>query len=550
MSDRPALESNGWDETYDIVIVGSGAAGLTAGVTAARRGLKPLVVEKAAVWGGTSALSMGGMWVPANQLMIRAGRNDSKEEGIKFLSRVIPPDGPATASDRQIAYVDNAARMLDELIDAGMQLRADIDHPDYLSEEPHAKVGRCVDTKIFDGKKLGPRLKTMRRSTLPFAVGLADLPVMGRGDRGRMAYVFLRYYILKMLGQAPLGAGESLVAQLMAILQQHQVPVWLQTNLEEIVFEGGRAAGVIVRSQGRLRRIAASAGVILCSGGFAHDETLRRRMHNVTGSLSGASPDDTGDVIKMADAIGGMMTLSDDAWWASCFVMPDGTPVLSHLERSLPFSICVGSDGTRFTNESEDYYSFGRTIVRRGVNEPVWHIIDARHRRRYAFLGNPPGQTPKALIDGGFFKTADSLSELAQKCGIDGAGLMATVDRFNRFAKSGVDEDFHRGESKYDRFWGDKAQKANPNLGTIERSPFYATRIFAGDLGTKGGYVTNADAQVLNRDGKPMEALYASGNVTAPVMGKSYPGPGVTLGPAMTFAYLAAEHAARRRSNR
>ncbi len=474
------MQSNGWDEAYDMVIVGSGAAGLTAGIIAARRGLKPLVIEKAAVWGGTSALSMGGMWVPGNQLMTKAGRKDSKEEGIKFLNRVVPVDGPATASDRQIAFVDNATRMLDELIDAGMQLRADIDHPDYLSEEPHANVGRCVDTKIFDGKKLGPWLKTMRRSTLPFAVGLADLPVMGRGDRGRMAYVFLRYYFLKMLGQEPLGAGGSLVAQLMAVLQQHQVPVWLETRLEEIVFDGGRAVGVIVRSPGRLRRVAAYAGILLCSGGFAHDEGLRRRMHNVTGSLSGASPDDTGDVIKMADGIGAMTEMSDDAWWASSFVMPDGTPALSHLERSLPFSICVGLDGKRFMNESEDYYSFGRAIVRRGVNEPVWHIIDARHRQRYAFLGNPPGHTPKALIDAGFFIAANSLSELAQKCGIDEAGLKATVDRFNGFARSGVDEDFHRGESKYDRFWGDSNQKPNPNLGPIERAPFLATRIRAG----------------------------------------------------------------------
>jgi 3-oxosteroid 1-dehydrogenase len=550
MTDGLASHSNGWDEAYDLIIVGSGAAGLTAAIAAASRGLKPLIIEKAALWGGTSALSMGGLWVPGNQLMAKGGRLDSKEEGLKFLSTVVPPDGLATAPERQAAFVENATQMLDELIDAGMRLQADIDHPDYLSEEPHASIGRCVDPKIFNGKKLGPWLKTLRRSTIPFAVGLADLPVMGRGDKGRMAYVFLRYSLLRLLGQEPLGAGCSLVAQLMAVLQRQQVPVELETSLEEVVFDGGRAAGAVVRAHGRSRRIAARAGVILCSGGFAHDEALRRRMHKLTGSLSGASPDDTGDVIKMADQMGAMVEMSEDAWWASSFAMPDGTPALSHLERSLPFGICVGTDGKRFTNESADYYSFASAVVRRGVDEPAWLIIEARHRQRYAFLGNPPGHTPKALIDSGFFKKADSLSDLARQCGIDEAGLKATVERFNGFARSGVDADFHRGESKYDRYWGDTSQKANPNLGTIERAPFYATRLYAGDLGTKGGYVTDAHARVLNNQGVPIEGLYASGNVTASVMGKSYPGPGITLGPAMTFGYLAAKHAAQRRSNR
>lgn len=546
MRDRLASQSNDWDDAYDVVIVGSGAAGLTAGITAARRGLKPLVVEKAAVWGGTSALSLGGIWVPANQLMLKAGCQDSAENAIQFLRNVVPPDGLATRSDRQVAFVENAPRMVDELIETGMQWQAETGHPDYISEDPHATLGRCLDEQVFNGKKLGPWLKTLRPSAFPYAVQLADLPLMGKGNRRRLGYVLLRHYGRKLVGQVPLGAGNSLVAQLMVILQRYRVPVWLETSLDEILVDAGKALGVVVSSNGRPRRVAARTGVILCAGGFAHDDELRRQHHHITGALSSACPEDTGDVIKMAEQIGAMTELSDDAWWSTTYRMPDGTPSPSHFERSVPFGLCVGSDGKRFVNESWDYYHFARAIVRRG-GEPVWLIFESRHRKKYPFLGSPPGITPRWMINSGFLKTAASLKELANKCGIDKANLLATVQRFNAFAATGVDEDFHRGESKYDRHWGDPAQRPNPNLGAIERAPFYAAQVHAGDLGTKGGYVTDANAQVLSQDGKPIEGLYASGNVTASIMGKSYPGPGVTLGPAMTFAYIAAEHAAKRR---
>ena len=548
MGDRPASQSNDWDDAYDVVIVGSGAAGLTAGIVAARRGLKPLIIEKAPVWGGTSALSLGGVWVPANQLMLKAGCKDSAENAIQFLRNVVPHDGLATAPDRQAAFVENAPRMVDELIESGMRWQAETGHPDYVSEDPHAALGRCLDEQVFNGKKLGPWLKTLRPSAFPYAVQLADLPLMGKGNLRRLGYVALRHYGRKLVGQAPLGAGGSLVAQLMVILQRYQVPVRLETSLQEVVVDEGTAVGVVVRPKGRPRRVAARAGVILCAGGFAHDDELRRQQHHITGALSSACPEDTGDVIKMAEHIGAMTELSDDAWWATTYKMPDGSVSASHFERSVPFGICVGSDGKRFVNESWDYYHFARAIVRRG-GEPVWLIFESRHRKKYPFLGSPPGITPRWMTKSGFLKKATSLAELAGECGIDAANLLATVQRFNAFARTGVDEDFHRGESKYDRHWGDPVQQPNPNLGPIERAPFYAAQVHAGDLGTKGGYVTDTDARVLSKDGNPIEGLYASGNVTASIMGKSYPGPGVTLGPAMAFAYIAAEHAAKRLSH-
>jgi len=544
MSDQPA-----WDESYDIVVVGAGAAGLTAGITAARHGLKPLIVEKAPVWGGTSALSLGGVWVAANPVMLEAGCKDSTDNAIQFLRDVVPPDGTPTATERQVAFVENGPRMVAELIESGMQWQAETSHPDYDSEDPHAAVGRCLDEAVFDGKKLGPWLQTLRPSPLsPYAVQLADLPEMGKGKLSRLGYVVLRHYGRKLRGQAPLGAGSSLVAQLMEILQRYTVPVWLETPLEEVVFEGDRAVGVIVRSNGKVRRVAARAGVVLCAGGFAHDAAMRHRLHNMSGALSSAAAEDTGDVIKMAESMGAMTQFSSDAWWTTTYRMPDGSPSPSHIERSVPIGICVGSDGKRFVNESFDYYHFGRAMVERG-GEPVWLVFEARHRRRYPLLGNPPGFTPRWMTKSGFLKTARTIPELAQQCGIDGRTLVETVQRFNGFARTGVDEDFHRGERHYDRHWGDPRQTPNPNLGPLERAPFYAAQVHLGDLGTKGGFVTDANAQVLNRHGEPIAGLYASGNVTASVMGDSYPGPGVTLGPAMAFAYLAVEHAAKVQAN-
>jgi 3-oxosteroid 1-dehydrogenase len=550
MQERHAAQPGDWDDSYDIVIIGSGAAGMTAGIIAARRGLKPLMVEKAPVWGGTTAISMGGIWVPANRLMARAGIHDTAEDALQFLAEAVPPGGLATSVERQAAFVENAARMMDELVDAGMQWDIDADLPDYDSELPHASIGRCLDSKVVNGRKLGAMLRTMRRSTLlPFAVQLADLPPMGKGRMSRMVQVVLRHYSRKLVGQEPLGAGESLAAQLMMILQRLKVPVQLETSLREVVMEAGKAAGVVVTSGGRDRRIRATSGVILCAGGFAHHEETRQRLHNLSGTMSSASPDDTGEVIRMAADIGALTELSDDAWWTSAFATPEGTPSPSHFERSVPFSLCVGSDGKRFTNESLDYYHFTRAMVDRG-GEPVWLIFDARHRKRYPFQGLMPGATPKAMIASGFLKTASSMSELARICCIDPVHLLVTIERFNRFAETGIDKDFHRGESRYDRHWGDPAQQPNPNLGPVGEAPFYAVQIHVSDLGTKGGYVTNANAQVLDLKGQPIEGLYASGNVTAPVVGKSYPGPGITLGPAMTFAQLAVEHATAQFSKR
>lgn len=300
-------------------------------------------------------------------------------------------------------------------------------------------------------------------------------------------------------------------------------------------------------------RIAARHAVMLGAGGFARARKYREQVQQRDGTYSEAPDGDTGDAIRLADGIGAMTAMMAEAWWGPVSWFPGtngdrpGTPIFMQWERSLPHAIVVNQAAARFANESKDYYQFAATMWEQKV-EPAWVIMDRRHRDKYLFAGVMPGKPPQLLIDNGYFRVADTIEGLATKCGLDPTALSATINRFNTMAQTGKDSDFGRGETAYDRMWGDPIY-SNPNLGTIEQGPFYASAIYVGDIGTKGGLVTNADAQVLDTNGTPIEGLYAAGNTTASLTGKSYPGPGVTLGPAMTFGYLAAKHAARRVKN-
>jgi 3-oxosteroid 1-dehydrogenase len=263
----------------------------------------------------------------------------------------------------------------------------------------------------------------------------------------------------------------------------------------------------------------------------------------VDGSWSSTVGADTGDAITAATALGAETALMDDAWWGASFLMPGGGAAFCLWERSLPGSIIVDDHGERFVNESTSYVDVGHAQLRHGA-VPAWLVLDGRHRDRYLFATMLPHRTPRSLIENGFFVRASSLPELARQTGIDEAGLLKTVARFNGFASSGVDEDFGRGTSVYDNYYGDPRVSPNPNLGPIDRPPFWATRVYPGDLGTKGGLLTDERARVLRSDGGVIAGLYAAGNTTATVMGRTYPGPGGTLGPATVFGYLAATNLA------
>jgi 3-oxosteroid 1-dehydrogenase len=257
------------------------------------------------------------------------------------------------------------------------------------------------------------------------------------------------------------------------------------------------------------------------------------------------NPGDTGEMIRAAMALGAQTDLMDEAWWMGTSVLPDGSSGGMHSPNDIgkPHCIVVGRDGRRFVNESNSYMEFGQRMYAAGA-VPAWAVFDSRHRNSYPWGLALPGRTPRDLLDKGYFKKADTLAELAALCGIDAEGLARQVARFNTFARNGKDEDFQRGDSAYNRYYGDPSHKPNANLGTIEKAPFYAVEMVPGDVGTSGGVMTDEYARVLKADGAIIPGLYATGNSTAAVVGRSYPGAGASVGPSMTFGYIAALHAA------
>lgn len=418
--------------------------------------------------------------------------------------------------------------------------------PDYNMHLPGATVGRLVEAGAFDARPLGPWLVTMRPSGFPLALDTSQIFEIARGVssfRGirTLAFAVAGYALRRIAGQRPVKLGASLAAQLMIMAQRLNVAVRLNCALRKVVFEDGRAVGAIVESGGAPHQIRARRGVILCAGGFAHDADFRRKVQGLSGEWSSASADDTGDVVKMADELGAAVAGLDQAWWGPTLVYPSGRLHFTISDRSLPGTMMVDAVGRRFTNESQSYNDVGLDMIRNHL-QWAWLIVDGRSRKRYFFGTAPPGVTPTSLIKQGFFIKTGSLKELASRCGMDPEVFGNTVKRFNSFADTGVDVDFSRGSSEYDRYGGDPKVRPNPNLGRIHTPPFLATRLYLGDLGTKGGLVTDEHARVLRPNGSVIDGLYAGGNTTASVMGKSYPGPGATLGAAMTFGYIAAVH--------
>jgi 3-oxosteroid 1-dehydrogenase len=543
----PAMREQLKDQ-YDVVIVGSGAAGLVGAITAAKLGLSAVIIEKAAVWGGTSSLSGGAMWVPANHLMAEDGEPDTYEEAAGYLKLALHHDGPATSRERQRAFLLGAPRMLRMVMDEGVALIREPHQPDYLAHLPHARIGRAVEPSISDGQKLGEDLDTLRRypGNLP-AVRLGELASIGQGlstlsGIKTMLKVGIRHRAMKLVGKKPLGMGTALVAELMQVVRRFKVPVILNCRLDDVVLKDGGVVGMTCDPAGSGRRTISARSVLLSAGGFAH-AAQREELQGTDGRFSLASPDDTGEMLSLARRIGADLELLDSAWWGCVVRYPNGTPGFTVTERSAPGSIIVDQRGNRFTNEAQNYNLVGRDIRSHNA-DPAWLIIDSRHRSKYRFGLMLPGRTPKAMFDLGFFKKASTIEDLAHACGINAPDLSQTVKRFNAFARAGVDQDFRRGENAYENYWGDPSCKPNPNLGPIERPPFLATRVYAGDTGTRGGFLTDGHGRVL-RSGQPIDGLYATGNCTASIFGRGDPGPGGTLSPAMTFAFLAVEDTAR-----
>jgi 3-oxosteroid 1-dehydrogenase len=341
--------------------------------------------------------------------------------------------------------------------------------------------------------------------------------------------------------------GRALVARMRMVLKDAGVPLWLKTSMTElIVDDAGAVVGVLAERDGRTVRIGARRGVLLATGGFDHNQDMRAKYLPKHGApdLSAGARENTGDGIVAGQRLGAAVDLMDDAWWMPSVLHPMGAVIPLVSERCIPPSVIVNGRGERFTNESSPYVNFVHDQLD-GGHVPAWFVMDNKAKSRYPFAQVLPGVPfPQGFYDSGVVHKADTLRDLAEQIGVRADTLVATVDRFNGFARTGKDEDFGRGDSAYDRYYGDPTMK-NPCLDEITQGPFYAIRCEAGDLGTKGGLVTDADARVLREDGSVIDGLYATGNTSASVMGNEYAGAGATIGPAMVFGYIAAQHAAQ-----
>ena len=533
---------------FDVVVAGSGAAGMTAALTAAHLGLSALVIEKAGSFGGSTARSGGGIWAPGNAVLRAAGVADSAEQARAYLAYVA--EGVPAA--RREALLEHGPDML-ALVLAKTPLRFAWvpGYADYYPEAPGGlAAGRSIEPVPLDGRRvLGGELDRLARPYLPSPVAITQAEYrwlsLGRHPRGirAAARVAGRAARARLLGQRMLSLGQALTAGLRAGLLTADVPVWVDTPLTGLETEDGRVTGVRVRGEPAV--IRARRGVLIATGGFERDEQMRRRYQRApigTEWTTGA-PGNTGDGIRAGLNLGAEVGLMDDAWWGPSIPLPGG-PYFCLAERSLPGCVLVNGAGQRFVNESAPYVDAVHAMYDGNTPEnphiPAWLVFDQRYRDRYVFAGLPPRRArPRHWYAAGAVLRADDLAGLARQAEIDSDGLVKTVTRFNEFAAAGRDEDFGRGDSAYDRYYGDP-RRANPNLAPLARPPFYAVKIVPGDLGTKGGLCTDERARVLRPDGTAIEGLFAAGNASAAVMGHSYAGAGATIGPAMTFGYIAA----------
>ncbi|MFC7886268.1 FAD-dependent oxidoreductase [Streptomyces sp. NPDC057376] len=548
-----------WDHTYDVVVAGSGAAGMAAAITARLRGLTVLVVEKNDVYGGTTALSGGAIWVPDNFHLDAAGLGDTPEKARAYLDATV---GERVPAERKAAYVEHGPRMVREFHDrTAVRFVHTPGYSDYYPERLGGfPEGRSVEPRIFDLTRLPPGQRaTLNRAGLP-TYGLTitskdfrHLNMVARTWAGRRTSVRVaaRAAGALLLRRKPLSLGEALIARMRHSLDRLGGELWLSAPLTGLVEDNGRITGVrVTREDGRERAIRATGGVVLASGGFSHNQRLREKYLPAPTATewSSAADGQTGDGLELGQSAGAAVDLMDRVWGAPSVVPPGGRPFFLVADRGVPGMVIVDSAGERYANEAAPYHEFVDAMYAHHRPEastvPSWMILDARSKARYIVLGLFPGQSfPKPWLESGFVKRAGTVEELAARTGLPPERLRATVDRFNGFARAGRDEDYHRGDSVYDRYYGDPTLP-NPNLAPLEKGPYYAIPVHPGDIGTKGGLVTDAMARVLREDGTAIDGLYASGNVSAAVMGETYPGPGATIGPAMTFSWIAVNHIA------
>ena len=552
----------------DVVVVGSGAGALLAAVRAADAGLSVQVVEKTALVGGTSAISGGGIWIPCNHDQARVGVQDRLDDAFRYVRTAARG---LASDDRILAYVETAHQMARYLAQLGVAYRAMPRYADYYPSLDGARPGgRTMDPVSFDARRLGLEALALVRPTNPgqlilgrMGIDAFDARTMLAKEPGAnwvLARIMARYFLdypwrLKTRRDRRMTGGQALVGGLFAALRQRRVGLWLSSPLRELVLEGGRVSGVVVEHDGSPVRLVARRAVLLAAGGFERDAAMRQQhLPQPTDPGWTATPPqaNTGDAHRAGEQAGAALHLMAHTWGAPTLFVPKEEKFRAlFVERSMPGCMVVDARGERFLNESGPYPEFQQAMFARhqatGGAIPAWIVFDARFRSRYPIGPLMPGS---AVPDGKVRRSwwgqvvwkGETLADLAREIGVDAGGLQASAARMTEFARTGRDLDFDRGGNVFDRYYGDVNVQPNPNLGPIDTGPFYAMKLWPGDIGTKGGLLTDRDARVLRADGSVIEGLYAVGNTSASVMGPSYPGAGSTLGPAMTFAFRAVAH--------
>ncbi|MFI8778131.1 3-ketosteroid-delta-1-dehydrogenase [Brachybacterium paraconglomeratum] len=548
--------------TVDLLVVGTGT-GLAAALSAREQGLDVLVIEKTDLVGGSTARSGGAFWIPANPILNELGGADTEERALNYVTSVVNGTSPIEKLETFIDYGSDTVRMLSRT--TRLRFTWAKGYSDYHPEQPGGSaVGRSCESAPFDTAKLGDRRSELRPGVLELPV---PVPVTGgdykwlnlitkaplRGMRVAMQRGIQGIGGL-LLGRRYVAGGQALAAGLFDGLLRSGATLWTNTALEELVHGDEGVRGAVLRRGDDRVIVRAERGVVIASGGFDHDMVRRRSEQSpALENWSLGSEGNTGDGISIAQAAGADVDLMDQAWWFPAIAPePGGQPTVMLAERSLPGSFMVDRHGRRFVNEAEDYMSFGQHVLaREKADDPVgdmWLVFDQEYRNSYLLGGTifPRMPLPASWYRSGIAVRASSWRELAERIGVPVNSFVATATGFNAAAAVGIDDDFGRGGSAYDRYYGDPTVVPNNNLRPLDAGHLYAVRVVLSDLGTCGGIRTDELGRALDTGGNVIDGLYAIGNAAANLFGDRYPGAGATIGQGLVYGHIAATHAARR----